>query len=56
MLVDIEMPRMDGYELTGRVRAEAGLKHIPIIMITSRAGEKHRNIAPARSSSASTST
>ncbi len=45
MLVDIEMPRMDGYELTGRVRAEAGLKHIPIIMITSRAGEKHRTRA-----------
>ncbi|HEX7045301.1 MAG TPA: response regulator, partial [Burkholderiales bacterium] len=45
MLVDIEMPRMDGYELTGRVRADAALKHIPIIMITSRAGEKHRNRA-----------
>ncbi|MFL6653079.1 MAG: response regulator, partial [Sulfurifustaceae bacterium] len=45
MLVDIEMPRMDGYELTGRVRSESALKHIPIIMITSRAGEKHRNRA-----------
>jgi chemosensory pili system protein ChpA (sensor histidine kinase/response regulator) len=45
MLVDIEMPRMDGYELTGRVRADPNLKHIPIIMITSRAGEKHRNRA-----------
>jgi chemosensory pili system protein ChpA (sensor histidine kinase/response regulator) len=45
MLVDIEMPRMDGYELTGRVRADPALKHIPIIMITSRAGEKHRNRA-----------
>jgi chemosensory pili system protein ChpA (sensor histidine kinase/response regulator) len=45
MLVDIEMPRMDGYELTGRVRGDPTLKHIPIIMITSRAGEKHRTRA-----------
>ncbi len=45
MLVDIEMPRMDGYELTARVRSEARLKHIPIIMITSRAGAKHRDKA-----------
>jgi len=45
MLVDIEMPRMDGYELTSRVRAESRLKHIPIIMITSRAGAKHRQRA-----------
>jgi chemosensory pili system protein ChpA (sensor histidine kinase/response regulator) len=45
MLVDIEMPRMDGYELTSRVRSESGLKHVPIIMITSRAGAKHRQKA-----------
>ena len=45
MLVDIEMPRMDGYELTSRVRSEARLKQIPIIMITSRAGDKHRDKA-----------
>jgi chemosensory pili system protein ChpA (sensor histidine kinase/response regulator) len=45
MLVDIEMPRMDGYELTTRVRSDANLKHIPIIMITSRAGAKHRDKA-----------
>jgi chemosensory pili system protein ChpA (sensor histidine kinase/response regulator) len=45
MLVDIEMPRMDGYELTARVRSEERLKHIPIIIITSRAGAKHRQKA-----------
>lgn len=45
MLVDIEMPRMDGYELTQRIRKDSRLKNIPIIMITSRAGEKHRTRA-----------
>jgi chemosensory pili system protein ChpA (sensor histidine kinase/response regulator) len=45
MLVDIEMPRMDGYELTSRVRGDSRLKHIPIIIITSRAGAKHRQKA-----------
>jgi chemosensory pili system protein ChpA (sensor histidine kinase/response regulator) len=47
MLVDIEMPRMDGYELTQLVRSDSRLKHVPIIMITSRAGEKHRERALA---------
>jgi len=45
MLVDIEMPRMDGYELTVTVRSDPTLQHIPIIMITSRAGAKHRDRA-----------
>ena len=45
MLVDIEMPRMDGYELTSRIREDSRLKNIPIIIITSRAGEKHRKRA-----------
>ncbi len=45
MLVDIEMPRMDGYELTSNVRSDPALKHVPIIMITSRAGSKHRDRA-----------
>jgi chemosensory pili system protein ChpA (sensor histidine kinase/response regulator) len=45
MLVDIEMPRMDGYELTANVRSDASLRHVPIIMITSRAGAKHRDRA-----------
>jgi chemosensory pili system protein ChpA (sensor histidine kinase/response regulator) len=45
MLVDIEMPRMDGFDLTRNVRADARLKDVPIIMITSRIAEKHRNYA-----------
>ncbi|MBM3392653.1 MAG: response regulator [Betaproteobacteria bacterium] len=45
MLVDIEMPRMDGFDLTRNVRADARLKNVPIIMITSRTAEKHRNYA-----------
>ncbi|MGD8378144.1 MAG: response regulator, partial [Gammaproteobacteria bacterium] len=45
MLLDIEMPRMDGYELATHMRNDSELKAIPIIMITSRTGEKHRNRA-----------
>ena len=45
MLVDIEMPRMDGFELTKNVRGNAKTANIPIIMITSRTAEKHRNYA-----------
>jgi chemosensory pili system protein ChpA (sensor histidine kinase/response regulator) len=42
ILLDIEMPRMDGYEVAAHVRNDPRLKHVPIIMITSRVGEKHR--------------
>ncbi|MEC4719257.1 Hpt domain-containing protein [Noviherbaspirillum sp. CPCC 100848] len=45
MLVDIEMPRMDGFDLTRNVRGDERTRHIPIIMITSRTAEKHRNYA-----------
>jgi chemosensory pili system protein ChpA (sensor histidine kinase/response regulator) len=45
MLVDIEMPRMDGFDLTRNVRADDKLKAIPIIMITSRIADKHRDHA-----------
>ncbi|HYM35906.1 MAG TPA: response regulator, partial [Steroidobacteraceae bacterium] len=42
VLLDIEMPRMDGYELAGQMRNDQRTADIPIIMITSRVGEKHR--------------
>ena len=42
ILLDIEMPRMDGYQFATHVRNDAKLKAVPIIMITSRSGEKHR--------------
>jgi chemosensory pili system protein ChpA (sensor histidine kinase/response regulator) len=45
ILLDIEMPRMDGYELTRHIRRSDRLKDIPLIMITSRTGEKHRRYA-----------
>lgn len=42
MLLDIEMPRMDGFEVAKRVRSTSSMNELPIIMITSRTGEKHR--------------
>ncbi|SLJ85580.1 Hpt domain-containing protein [Psychrobacter sp. DAB_AL43B] len=45
MLLDIEMPRMDGFEVATQVRHNRRLQHLPIIMITSRTGEKHRERA-----------
>ncbi|WP_271410210.1 Hpt domain-containing protein [Pseudomonas sp. Q1-7] len=45
MLLDIEMPRMDGFEVATLVRHDERLKDLPIIMITSRTGEKHRERA-----------
>jgi chemosensory pili system protein ChpA (sensor histidine kinase/response regulator) len=45
MLLDIEMPRMDGYELATHMKADPRLRNVPIIMITSRSGDKHRQRA-----------
>ncbi|MGH8386210.1 MAG: hybrid sensor histidine kinase/response regulator, partial [Pseudomonas sp.] len=47
MLLDIEMPRMDGFEVAAQVRNDERLQHLPIIMITSRTGQKHRDRAMA---------
>jgi chemosensory pili system protein ChpA (sensor histidine kinase/response regulator) len=45
MLVDIEMPRMDGFDLTRNVRGDPRTRHVPIIIISSRTAEKHRSQA-----------
>lgn len=42
ILLDIEMPRMDGYEFASYVRNDPRVADVPIIMITSRVGDKHR--------------
>ena len=47
MLLDIEMPRMDGYEVATHIRNDDRLKDLPIIMITSRSGAKHKDKAMA---------
>ena len=45
VLSDIEMPRMDGFDLARNIRADARLRELPIIMITSRIAQKHREHA-----------
>jgi chemosensory pili system protein ChpA (sensor histidine kinase/response regulator) len=45
ILLDIEMPRMDGFELLARLRATPELEDVPVIMISSRTGNKHRGHA-----------
>ena len=45
ILSDIEMPRMDGFDLVRNIRADKRLSAVPVIMITSRTAEKHRNYA-----------
>jgi two-component system, chemotaxis family, sensor histidine kinase and response regulator PixL len=45
VVCDIEMPRMDGYGFLATVKGQSQFKHIPVLMLTSRSGEKHRKIA-----------
>lgn len=45
VLSDIEMPRMDGFELVRNIRADENLRDLPVIMITSRIAQKHRDHA-----------
>lgn len=42
ILMDVEMPRMDGFELTAALKADAAFAKVPILMLTSRGGDKHR--------------
>ncbi|MDE2431962.1 MAG: Hpt domain-containing protein [Burkholderiales bacterium] len=45
VLSDIEMPRMDGFDLLRNIRSDSRLTHLPVIMITSRIAQKHRDYA-----------
>ena len=45
ILLDIEMPRMDGYELLATLRSEPAYANLPVVMVTSRSGSKHRQKA-----------
>jgi chemosensory pili system protein ChpA (sensor histidine kinase/response regulator) len=45
MLLDIEMPRMDGFALARELRRDPRTQSLPIIMITSRTADKHRDYA-----------
>lgn len=45
ILLDVEMPQMDGYEFTATIRGQAAYRDIPIVMLTSRSGDKHRRKA-----------
>ncbi|MEL6333635.1 MAG: hybrid sensor histidine kinase/response regulator, partial [Cyanobacteria bacterium J06626_26] len=45
IVCDIEMPRLDGYGVLAEIKADAKLKNLPIIMLTSRGSEKHRQLA-----------
>lgn len=47
ILLDIEMPRMDGYEFLATIRAQPAYSTVPVVMLTSRGGEKHREKAMA---------
>jgi len=47
VLLDIEMPRMDGYEFLATIRAQPAYATLPIVMLTSRGGDKHRDKAKA---------
>ena len=39
------MPRLDGFGFLSRAKSDAAYKHIPVIMLTSRSGNKHRRLA-----------
>ena len=45
ILTDIEMPRMDGFELARNVRDDERTRHIPVVMVSSRTAEKHQALA-----------
>ncbi|MBV8886273.1 MAG: response regulator [Chroococcidiopsidaceae cyanobacterium CP_BM_RX_35] len=45
IVCDIEMPRLDGYGFLAHIKSQPSYKHLPVVMLTSRSGEKHRQLA-----------
>jgi chemosensory pili system protein ChpA (sensor histidine kinase/response regulator) len=45
VVTDLEMPRLNGYELVEDLHRRPALRHVPIVMLTTRAGERHREVA-----------
>jgi len=45
VICDIEMPRLDGYGFLSKMRSKPSFEHLPIAMLTSRSGDKHRQLA-----------
>ncbi|MGB7084570.1 MAG: hybrid sensor histidine kinase/response regulator [Phormidesmis sp.] len=45
VLCDIEMPRLDGYGFLAEIKTQPQYKHLPVVMLTSRSGDKHRTLA-----------
>ena len=45
LVTDLEMPRLNGYELLEDVRRRAGTRELPVVILTTRSGEKHQNLA-----------
>jgi chemosensory pili system protein ChpA (sensor histidine kinase/response regulator) len=47
VFTDLEMPRLNGYDLIAAIRSSAALRHLPVVVVTSRSGRKHREHAEA---------
>jgi two-component system, chemotaxis family, sensor histidine kinase and response regulator PixL len=45
VICDVEMPRLDGFGFLAHVKSKPEFKQIPVVMLTSRSGDKHRNLA-----------
>jgi chemosensory pili system protein ChpA (sensor histidine kinase/response regulator) len=52
VITDLEMPRMNGYELMAHLRQDPATRRIPVLVVTSRAGAKHRDRAMKEGASA----
>ena len=44
VITDLEMPKMHGYELIEKIRKQKKLKDLPIVILTGRAGKKHKDM------------